>query len=69
MHFLGCFLRRICVYDPEIPNTVNCGIQDISNIALTHQHLSHSHHQDLDFVLFVRPVEEGDTGILPKEGG
>lgn len=30
--------------------------------------VSSSDHQDLDFVLLVRPVEEGDAGIVPQEG-
>lgn len=32
-------------------------------------HTSTSNHQDLDFILFIRPVEEGDAGVLSKEGG
>lgn len=34
------------------------------------QNLSHtlaSHHQDLYFILFVRPVKEGDAGIFAQE--
>lgn len=55
-------------------------LQDISIIWHTHKHthtthhtsLCHTHtsnHQDLDFVLFVRPVEEGDAWVLSEEGG
>lgn len=35
--------------------------------SLCHTHTSN--HQDLDFVLFVRPVEEGDAWVLSEEGG
>lgn len=73
------FLRSVCEYDQQATNiTVVFNIPQTSRhvqyLIHTHKHthasLRHtSHHQDLDFVLFVRPVEEGDAGILPKEGG
>lgn len=35
---------------------------------MSHTHTHTSHHQDLDLVLFIRPVKEGDAGVLPEEG-
>lgn len=68
----GVRLTRFGKYDKQATNMVNCGVSIIPRHTHTHTRpgASHaSHHQDLDLVLLVGPVEEGDAGVLAQEGG
>lgn len=73
-------MKSVCESDQQATNTgirwrlIFPRLHDMSNISHTYTHGSlslsqTSHHQDLDFVLFVGPVEEGDAGVLPEERG
>lgn len=62
----------IVVFNNDPPDFKTCPVTLCCKHAHTHSlvvdHMTGtSHHQDLDLVLLVRPVEERDAGVVPEE--